>query len=372
MSDGLDISMIGKLNDEYVLMNLNHVDQTNVNGLEKDSTTTQITDDEVIENDIQISDEIVRIKPFNGEKITQSIVRIESDVTDLNSMDTTKNSVSIQNSDGLNEDANNSKSEKKKKSSSAVIDAPSHLNLVDLILNGDYESLEKIANSHEEDIDQVFTFTLSQPKSVSIGKNAIHYAIEKEDYKALKLLYDIDNSLKANPFLQMSFSSELFQSELMMDIPSKQSQNQCKIFPLDEKYLRFMLKSDIRMEFMQKISRFFRDFLSILRKNYLIQLKNGNFQAILYLTRLLKSSFREGPFTIIEKILEANRNIQNEYDSLSQPVSESWSIYPIHLAAINPDPFLFNTLIDMYPNQIYVCDSESWMPIHYASICSSM
>ncbi|KAH9422246.1 hypothetical protein DERP_002543 [Dermatophagoides pteronyssinus] len=213
--------------------------------------------------------------------------------------------------------------------------------LIQAIQTDDYEFLEKLTGQQKN--PDLNLYSISKPCSISNRKNAIHLAIEREDLKSLRLLMEIEKNIENNDNFNYQLpndSIELDHCELIIDRIDYEKCKHCQ-FPLDKSYVRFGLKQNVKFNFIEKILPFCKNndnLLEIFDDNIILTGKEKNDQ----------------------------KSLEEEY-----LINEQLQLYPIHIAAINPDPFIFYHLTNIRPDQIYQNDCQQWKPIHYASVCQT-
>ena len=163
---------------------------------------------------------------------------------------------------------------------------------------------------------------------------------------------------------------ELYHSELMLDCNSYNYQSS-KLKHLDKKYAKFLVKNCISLDFLVKIQSFFENGLQSFTDNLLLTIRSGNYDLAFFLVQEICKTNNEILNKSHLKFFGSEMNEELDLDLLHLCTNQDWKLYPIHIAAANPDPYFFFYIISNSSNQLYKTDVHGWMPIHYAAICKS-
>lgn len=240
--------------------------------------------------------------------------------------------------------------------------------LIRAVLMGDYNFLEKLSNDNQF-LNICGTFIY---RSVSIKRNAIHYAILNEDLKSIKLLLQIEKNLASNHNNQHCLLNhmDLYHSELLMDNIDRIDFEDN--FTLNKSYIQFAFKHNVKCDFIDNFSIFFKNRIEDFLDNFVTVIKTGNYELAVSLGKKYQHYYEKNKLPVLFKILTENFSLEQHRSLLNESCFEKqFKLYPIHIAAINPDPFLFQNLINNSFDQIYIADCNEWMPIHFASVCKS-
>ena len=393
LSDGMDISIIGKVKEEDVLSKIkqDHHNHDGGGGIKKktkstkpsatsvddnpaknNGTSTSMNDDENIRTPTISNDS--KQKRSKKAKIEMKNEKLnETSSSPPTTISTSKNTIS-----NATDQCQNDKIQLPIIKSSSSSLSSTHQNsklLIQAIQTDDYEFLEKLTGQQKN--PDLNLYSISKPCSISNRKNAIHLAIEREDLKSLRLLMEIEKNIKDDFNYQLPNDSiELDHCELIIDRIDYEKCKHCQ-FPLDKSYVRFGLKQNVKFNFIEKILPFCKNsdnLLEIFDDNIILTgLKCGNYeQIILLIEKICQTNAASRKFRKFLQILNSSKE-ENDQKSLEEEylINEQLQLYPIHIAAINPDPFIFYHLTNIRPDQIYQNDCQQWMPIHYASVCQS-
>ncbi len=210
--------------------------------------------------------------------------------------------------------------------------------------------------------------SVATSRSVSIKRNALHYSLLNEDFVSLTrllkvspetLVKDGDNS---GNIIQ---SMELLHSELTLD------QDSCHphFDSLDSSYAKFAIKNYVSLDFIQNALGYFQNGLTDFTDHLVAAVKSGNFPVASFLAKSNSAEFNASHLMYFEPW-----DARKVY--VFTPSVNDWSIArakigPLHLAAINPDPFLFTSIVSDCMDQLNVADVDGWTCLHYAAVCSS-
>nr|XP_027200194.1 alpha-latrocrustotoxin-Lt1a-like [Dermatophagoides pteronyssinus] len=389
LSDGMDISIIGKVKEEDVLSKIKQ-DHHNGGGIKKKTKSTKpsataIVDDNPAKNNGTSTstndDENIRTPTISNDSKQKRSKKAKIEVKNEKLNETSLPSPTISTSKNTISNATdqNDKIQLPIIKSSLSLSS-THQNsklLIQAIQTDDYEFLEKLTGQQKN--PDLNLYSISKPCSISNRKNAIHLAIEREDLKSLRLLMEIEKNIKDDFNYQLPNDSiELDHCELIIDRIDYEKCKHCQ-FPLDKSYVRFGLKQNVKFNFIEKILPFCKNsdnLLEIFDDNIILTgLKCGNYEQIILLIEKICQTTTNAASRNFQKFLQILNSSKEENDQKSLEeeylINEQLQLYPIHIAAINPDPFIFYHLTNIRPDQIYQNDCQQWMPIHYASVCQT-
>ena len=235
--------------------------------------------------------------------------------------------------------------------------------LIRAVLLNDFSQFSDILKSKQHQICSIFI-----PRSICIKKNAIHYALLNENFILLNNLINVKQQ-NLTDYPHFISSMELHHSELSLDQHSYE--NEQPIGPLDISYTKFILKNNISLDFVSKSQSYFKNGLEDFISNIMVSIKCGNCSLAYYLAQKMcrtESAYFNKAHLLL---LGSDFTKQLKYSELNDYTLPQQKVCSIHIAAINPDSYFFSLIINNSLNSLYARDIDGWMPIHYASVCSS-
>lgn len=255
-----------------------------------------------------------------------------------------------------------------------MFDSKTHLPFISLVVNsklliravlfGDHEGLSGLLEG-----GQLCSVTI--PRSVCIRRNALHYSLLNEDFVSMTRLLKVNPETLAEKTPKIQ-SMELLHSELTLDQDNYQSEN-LHLNRLDSSYAKFAIKHNVSLDFIQNALGYFQNGLADFTDNLVFALKSGNFSMASFLAKELVSSnspdFNSSHLMYFEPWDASRAYI---FTTMNDWSIGRHKIAPLHLAAINPDPFLFTSIVhDSMDKLNGLTDDQGWTCLHYAAVCSS-
>lgn len=259
--------------------------------------------------------------------------------------------------------------------------------LIRAVNRKDYELIDKMVLE-----GKVCSFCV--PRSLNIRRDALSYAIQKEDLSAIKMLMDkkylarlvsfpdvlITRSpgKKQNILILGQANSTPEAMEVLLQDLSHNYDYRClrQRTYLNSEIIKEALKFGISVETIDKFCSLECDkssnILTLFLNNISSAVKYGHREIAHHLVQI---AIRKGGFgfhTLHKEALQEKELFSIAKPSLvsSRSISNC-NITPIHCAAINPDEYYISTLLESHSDSYSVQDTEGWHPIHYAAVCES-
>lgn len=255
-----------------------------------------------------------------------------------------------------------------------MFDSKTHLPFISLVVNnklliravllGDDKELGRQLGS-----GQLCSVTIS--RSVCIRRNALHYSLLNEDFVSISRMLKVKPELLVEGTSKIQ-SMELLHSELTLDQDSYQL-NHSHLDHLDSSYAKFAIKNNVSLDFIQNALGYFKNGLADFTDNLVFALKSGNFNVASFLAKELvkadSSDFNSSHLMYFED-WDASRAYV--FTTMNDWSIGRHKIAPLHLAAINPDPFLFTSIAHESMDKLNgLTDVDGWTCLHYAAVSSS-
>ena len=265
--------------------------------------------------------------------------------------------------------------------------------LIRAVLLKDYNLLEKLMN----DKKKICSFCV--PRCLAINRDALSYAIESEDIRAIKLLTDDEMAKNLAPFPDLMISGEStgYGSKYMfghylravnIGRGGKEGNNALikdsdlyrysgRNAPhFEEEAAKEALKYGIKLFTIEKIcaqSKSHSDeTMNIFIENITTAVRCGHYRLA---HDLVERAIKRGGFGFNElhrhslstgKQFPTFRSV-----SICKKAIGNSRITPIHCAAINPDPYFLTTLLTQRPDYS-ILDFDHWSPVHYAAVSEGL
>lgn len=255
----------------------------------------------------------------------------------------------------------------------------------------------KMLKSLVNDKNSICSFTI--PRSLNINRDALSYALEKQNMEAIKILLDSKLSANLASFPDVIIEDERsgYNSTMMFGHPlrnvtvgrgGKEGNNallkdrnmydckQTSAHFISVDMAREALSFGFPKPLIHQLSEIFPELLYS-------NVYNNFFSGIIYAIRaghnqlagqLVEEALTKGGygFNFLHKEVLLNTNEPlTPFKSVSVVKKETYNdrITPLHCAAINPNPDYLASLLNSRPDYS-ILDTQNWSIVHYASVCT--
>lgn len=254
----------------------------------------------------------------------------------------------------------------------------------------------KLLKSLINDKKSICSFTV--PRSLNINRDALSYAIEKQNIEAIKILLDskLSKDLASFPDVIITDETTGHNSTMMFGHAmrnvcvgrgGKEGNNallkdshiynysQTSVNYISNELAKESLAFGLTKSFIQKLSESLPSQQSTIYNSYLCGLvhaiRAGNNQLA---GQLVEDALNKGGYgfnNLHKEVLLNTNEPLTPFKSVSviKKVFYSDRITPLHCAAVNPNPDYLNTLLNSRPDYS-ILDAQNWSVMHYAAVCT--
>ncbi|KAG4073918.1 hypothetical protein HA402_014123 [Bradysia odoriphaga] len=254
----------------------------------------------------------------------------------------------------------------------------------------------KLLKSLINDKKSICSFTI--PRSLNINRDALSYAIEKQNMEAIKILLDkkLSKDLASFPDVIIADETTGHNSTMMFGHALRKvcvgrggkegnnallkdshiySYNQTQSNYITSEMARESLAFGLTKSFIQKLSESFPEQQSSIYSNYLCgivyAIRSGHNKLA---GQLVEEALTKGGYgfnNLHKEVLLNTNEPLTPFKSVSviKKVLYNDRVTPLHCAAVNPNADYLNALLNSRPDYS-ILDTQNWSIMHYAAVCT--
>ncbi|RWS26208.1 Poly(ADP-ribose) polymerase pme-5-like protein [Leptotrombidium deliense] len=261
--------------------------------------------------------------------------------------------------------------------------------LIRAVSLGDYDLIERLLKDER-------MCSLGVTRSLVVRRDALSYAIERQDVKAMKMLMDSKSGEKLSPFPDLitigdsttSTTSSVFNfSSKNNVIRGRKEITNALLKDIDIDYMSQRQKTSFTVDVIKEALQFGVTKDTIQKMIAINPIKseathalvlNNIVTALHYGHRKLAGSLVDmaiikggvGFNSLHKEALMKDKEPFSAFrpSSIRRKTHLNARVTPIHCAALNPNPYYLKTLLQSHPDY-NLQDNDGWQPIHYAAVC---